>query len=312
MKRLLFHPYAILTFTAAIWGANAVAGKLAVGHVSPMVLTMLRWLLAGLAMSVVARSHIRRDWPLIRQHWQLYLFLGTAGFTGFNALFYVALQYTSTIHAAIIQAAMPLFVFLGTFALFRARATPLQILGFLVTLIGVVIVTAHGEPATLLHLALNRGDALVLVAVAIFGLYTVVVTRRPPVHWSTNLLALCCIAFLASLPMLAAETALGLSQWPDAHGWLVVAFSAVMPSIVSQALYIRGIELIGANRANLFVNAAPIFAALFAVMVLGESVFLYHLAALVLVFAGIVLAERGKGTERMVNRPKTPAASETA
>ncbi|WP_062012249.1 DMT family transporter [Aureimonas sp. AU4] len=312
MKRFATHPYAVLTFTALIWGANAVAGKLAVGHVSPMVLTMMRWLLAGLMLLPIARPHLSRDWPLIRRHKRLYLFLGVAGFTGFNALFYVALQFTTTIHVAIVQAAMPLFVFAGTFFLFRAKVTGLQLAGFALTLLGVLVTTAHGEPAALLHLVLNRGDVLALVAVGIFGLYTVIVTRRPPVHWSTNLLALCVIAFLASLPLLVIETALGATRWPDAQGWAVVVFSAVMPSIVSQALYIRGIEMIGANRANLFVNASPIFAALLAVLILGEPLFGYHLAALALVFSGIVLAERGKRAERVANRPKTPVGQEAA
>ncbi|MBB3949262.1 DMT family transporter [Aureimonas jatrophae] len=312
MKRFVTHPYAVLTFTALIWGANAVAGKLAVGHVSPMVLTMLRWLIAGLLLLPIARPHLERDWARIRQHKRLYLFLGTAGFTGFNALFYLALQFTSTIHVAIVQAAMPLFVFAGSFLLFRARVTSLQLAGFALTLIGVLVTTAHGEPSTLLHLVLNRGDVLALVAVGIFGLYTVIVTRRPPVHWSSNLLALCVVAFVASLPLLAVESAFGATRWPDAQGWSLVVFSAVMPSIVSQALYIRGIEMIGANRANLFTNATPIFAALLAVLLLGEPLFPYHLAALALVFAGIVLAERGKRSERIASHPKTPVSQDAA
>lgn len=312
MKRVLTHPYAVLVLTAFIWGSNVVAGKLAVGHVSPMVLTMLRWLLAGIALTPIAAPRLAQDWPLIRQHKRLYLFLGIAGFTGFNSLFYIALQFTTTINVAIVQAAMPLFVFAGTFLLFRAKVTSLQLAGFALTLVGVLVTTSHGRPADLLQLVLNRGDVIALVAVGIFGFYTVIVTRRPPVHWSTNLLALCLVAFLGSLPLLAAETWLGVTRWPDAQGWGVVLFSAVMPSIVSQALYIRGIEMIGANRANLFTNAAPIFAALLAVLILGEPFFPYHVVALGLVFAGIVLAERGKRSERIANRPKTPVRHETA
>ena len=55
---------------------------------------------------------------------------------------------------------------------------------------------------------------------------------------------------LGSLPPLAAEWALGRAIWPTtATAWAIVAFVALGPSLLAQLSFIRGVELIGANRA---------------------------------------------------------------
>lgn len=304
MPARLGHPYILLGLTALIWGANAVAGKLAVGHVSPMLLTFLRWALAALVLLPFARPHLKRDREALKGRFGYFLLIGFLGFTAFNSIFYLALSYTSAIHSMIVQSSMPLVVFIGMFAVFRARTTLLQVVGFGLTLVGVALTAAHGEPATLLHLEVNRGDALMLLAVLTFGAYTILLSRKPKVHWLSSIFLISLAAAFTSLPIAVAEAAMGLLQWPDAQGWAVLAFSVLMPSIISQSLYIRGIEMIGANRANLFVNLVPIFGTLLAVAILGEPLYAYHVVALTLVLGGIMLAEAGKRGQRVANRPK--------
>lgn len=80
--------YFYLGITALFWGGNSVAGKMAVGHVSPMMLTTLRWLLALAVILVLMTPQIRRDWQKIRQHWLQLLAYGAVGFTMFNAFLY--------------------------------------------------------------------------------------------------------------------------------------------------------------------------------------------------------------------------------
>ncbi|MFT7759331.1 UNVERIFIED_CONTAM: EamA family transporter, partial [Salmonella enterica subsp. enterica serovar Enteritidis] len=58
--------YIFLLVTALLWGGNAVAGKLAVGHISPMLLTMLRWLIAFAVVAAISGSQVRRDWKVLR------------------------------------------------------------------------------------------------------------------------------------------------------------------------------------------------------------------------------------------------------
>lgn len=304
MLSRLGHPYMLLGLTSLIWGANAVAGKLAVGHVSPMMMTLLRWALASFVLLPFAWPHLQRDRSALRGQAGYFVLAGLLGFTGFNSIFYLALNYTTAIHTMIVQSSMPLIVFAGMFLVFRARTSRLQLLGFGLTLVGVLLTAAHGDLTTLLHLEINRGDGLMVLAVLSFGAYTILLSRKPKVHWLTSIFLISLTATLTSIPVALAESAMGYTQWPDAQGWAVLAFSVLLPSIASQSLYIRGIEMIGANRANLFVNLVPIFGTLLAVLILGEPLFAYHVVALTLVLGGILLAEVGKRNQRVVGRPK--------
>lgn len=291
---MLAHPYVLLGLAALFWGANAVAGKMAVGHVSPMVLNMLRWSLATLLVLPFAWPVLKRDWPMVRMRLPYLLAMGAVGMTLFNAFLYSALVHTSAIQATIVQSSMPLVVFLGMFLFFRVRVLPVQLLGFALTAAGVALTAARGDPAALLALDLNRGDALMLGAVLCYGGFTVALALKPPIHWLTMILALCVGAFAAAVPLLLWEVAQGSAIAPDARGWAITLFVATLPSIGSQIFYIRGVEAIGANRANLFVNFVPIFGAALAVAVLGEPLLAYHIVALALVIGGIALAERAK------------------
>ena len=76
-----------------------------------------------------------------------------------------------------------------------------------------------------------------------------------------------------------------------AIGWLLVLYTTIFPSVISQMLYVRGVELIGANRASLFINLIPLFGAVGSVLLLGEALQPFHLLAGGLIVVGIVLAE---------------------
>lgn len=283
--------YVLLLLTTLFWAGNAVAGKLAVGHVSPMALTTLRWGLATLVMLAIGLPRLRQDWPVVRRNLLLLTALGAAGFSVFNALQYSALLFTTAINISIEQAAMPMLVFVANFLVYRAGVAPGQVIGFTLSLFGVVLTATHGDPTRLAALDLNRGDALMLLAIVIYAGYTVALRAKPAIHWQSLMIVLCGSAFVVSLPLLLWEGLSGNIILPDARGWTIAVYTALFPSVLAQAFYIRGVELIGANRTGLFVNMVPIFGTLLSVMILGESFRLYHAAAMVLVLGGIWLAE---------------------
>jgi drug/metabolite transporter (DMT)-like permease len=286
--------YFYLCVTALFWGANSVAGKLAVGHISPMMLTTLRWVLALLIILTVSLPQVKRDWPLIRRHWLMLLLYGVFGFTAFNALLYSALGYTSAINAVIEQAGIPMLIFVFNFVLFRIQASIAQILGFSVTLLGVLITTAHGDLSALRELEFNFGDALMLCACVIYAGYTVSLRWKPALHWQSFIAAPAFGALLSAIPLLLWEVARGAAILPDATGWMIVLYAGIFPSLLSQVLYVRGVEMIGANRAGLFINAIPVFGTLLSVFLIGERMEMFHVAALLLVLGGIAIAEWGR------------------
>ncbi len=290
--------YMLLMITTLFWGGNLTVGKLAVGHVSPMVMNSLRWGIAFLVISAFAMPQFRRDWPVIRKNWPLLFAYGAVGFAAFNAFLYSGLRFTSAINGAIDQAAIPLLIFALNFLFFGVRASPAQLAGFALTLAGVAVTVSHGELARLLALEINFGDFLVLMAVLCYSLYTVSLRYKPQLDWRAMAMACFFGAFLASLPMVAGEAALGLAMWPhDLTGFGVIIFIGLFPSLISQVLFIRGVELIGPNRAGLFINLIPVFGTILAVGVLGESPEGFHAAAFALAIGGIALAEWGKPKE---------------
>lgn len=284
--------YVLLVATTLCWGANAVFGRLAVGEISPMLLVSLRWLGAVLLLAVFANRNVRRDWPTLREHLPFLAAMGVLGFTAFNALFYSAAHYTTAVNIGIIQGSMPVFVLLGAFLAYRSPVTRVQTIGVAVTMIGVIIVGIGGSVERLAALTINHGDALMILACTLYAGYAVGLLRRPAVSALGLFTVIAGAAFLASLPLTAAELALGYFQWPTPKGWVVAALITLLPSFLAQIFFIQGVALIGPGRAGVFINLVPVFASIMAVVVLSEPFEPYHAVALALVLFGIWLSER--------------------
>ncbi len=290
--RLFDNPYLVLSGASLFWGGNVIASRIAVGDVSPMALTTLRWTGVLLVLAVIARGAWARDWPVLRKRLGYLALMGLLGFTLFNALYYVAAHFTTAVNIGIIQGSIPAFVFAIAFAFRGTRTHARQVLGMLVTLLGVIVLATRGDLSTVAGLRFNFGDLLMLGASLCYALYTVLLPNRPAASGLAVFAGLAVAAFLTSLPLLATEIAIGAYQSPTPTGWGAVLYCAIFPSVLSQILYLRGVELIGPGRAGVFVNLVPVFASVLAVLLLGERFEAYHAASLALVFGGILWAER--------------------
>lgn len=283
--------YALLTLTALSWGANTVFGRLAVGRVSPLALVTLRWLTVSLLLLAFARGSLRVDWATVRPRLPFVCAMGALGFTAFNALYYTAAHSTTAVNMGIVQGSIPVFVLVGALVVDGTRVTPARAIGVLASLLGVAVVATAGEPARLLSLSFNPGDLLMIAACVLYAGYTVALRRGPEVSPLGFLTVMSGAAFVASLPLAAAEWATGGLRWPTPTGWLIVLAIAVFPSLLAQAWFIRGVQLIGPGRAGVFVNLVPVFAAILGVAFLAEPFEAFHAVALVLVLGGIWLSE---------------------
>jgi drug/metabolite transporter (DMT)-like permease len=308
---LMSRPYTLLVLTTLFWGGNSVAGKAAVGNIDPYLFILLRWSGALLVLIPFALGPVRRDWAILRARWWLYLFYGAVGFALFNALIYVAAHFTSAVNNSIDQVTINIFVMLLNFVVFRTGVRPLQLVGVALTILGVALTATHGDLSRILSLDINLGDFLVLCAALAYAIYSVTLRYRPATSWLSFLFA----TFLgATIAAIVFEFTLG-SPNPGTSlaqvtplGWALVAYTIVFPSIISQMFYVRGVELIGPNRASLFINLIPLFGAVGAVLILGEQLQPFHLLAGALIVAGIGLAEWGaRRTPAAPATPSTPA-----
>ncbi len=286
--------YLVLVIATLCWGGNAVAGKMAVGHVSPMVLTFLRWTLAVATITAISVPQLIRDWPLVRNRLPYFFALGAVGYTCFNAALYTALKYTSAINVAVIQAGIPMVIFAFNFILFRTRILAGQIVGFFLTMAGVGLLASHGDLLSLLKLEMNVGDAIMLLAVLSYAIYTVMLRWKPPINWRSLMAIPAMAAMLSSVPLMWWEVAQETALWPDLKGWVIAAYTALFASLIAQIFFILGVERIGPNRAGLFINLIPVFGTFLSVLILGETLHPYQVIALLLTLGGIAVAERKK------------------
>lgn len=283
--------YVLLVFTMACWGANAVASRLAVGQVSPMVITCLRWGIVAMVLVSATGRQLALAKPELLRHWRRILVMAVSGFSIFNALFYVAAHHTTAVNMAILQGSIPIFVVLGARAMHRTRIGAVQALGIAASLLGVAVVATQGHLATLAAFRLNLGDCLILIGCLLYAGYTLALRNRPAMPSLVFFSGLAMVAFLTSVPLVVYEMTAGTVQWPTPEGWALVVFIAVFPSFLAQLAFMRAVQLIGPGRAGLFANLVPLFGAFFAVAVLDEPFAVYHVVALVLVISGILTAE---------------------
>lgn len=285
-------PIILLTLTALMFAGHSIVGRLAVGQISPMTLTCGRWGLALVPLTLIGRSNLKRDLEALRPRWIFVTAMGALGFTAFNALFYTAAHRTSALNISILQGSIPAFVLIGARAIYGVRIVGWQAFGAFVTMAGVATIAAQGDPSRLLALAFNTGDAMMLVACVFYAGYTVGLRSRPAISGLSFFTAMAAVAFITSIPLLVIEWGTGSFIAPTFRGLAALLYAALLPSLIAQILYMRGVQLIGPGRAGVFVNLVPAFGAVLAVALLGERFALYHAVALALVVVGIAIAER--------------------
>jgi drug/metabolite transporter (DMT)-like permease len=289
-------PYLLLSITALCWAGNAIVGRLAAGHIPPVTLSFLRWSLAFLLILPFAWKHLVRDWPAIRARLGLMITLSITGIGIFNTLQYWALEHTQALNTLLLQSAGPLIVAVWSLIVLGVRLTLAQALGVLVSMAGVMVILLHGDLTALSNIQFNKGDLIFIVALVIFGLYSVLTLKRPAIHslsfvaFTFGCGAACLIPLwiweLFSRPVMALNT----------NNLLSLFYVAVFPSTVAYLCFNRGVQLIGANRAAPFFHVVPVFGAVMAMVFLGERPQPFHFIGFALVLAGVYVASRRQAT----------------
>ena len=294
-RKLYSNAYLLLALTMLFWGGNAIAARLAVGEISPMVLTAGRWFVVVIFIALFLRKEVREVLPVLKERWLFALMMGTFGYTMFNAMMYVAGHYTSAVNITLLQGAIPIFTLIGAFFAYGTPVRGVQIIGIIVTMIGVAVTASGGSFERLAALAINFGDVLMVAACALYAGYTVALKKRPAISGLAFFSGMAFAAALVSLPFVVAEIAIGKAQWPGLKGLMILTYVAIGPSFLAQVFFMRAVELIGPGRAGLFANLVPVIGAVLAVLILGEPFGWHHAVSMVLVLGGIAIAERGRG-----------------
>lgn len=281
--------YLLLALTTLFWAGNAIVGRALHASVPPVTFAFWRWALATLILLPFTWRHMRRDWKPLMRAWPIVLLLALLGISSFNTLLYTAAQTTTATNIALIQTAMPAAIVLLGLLLFGERVTGKAALGVALSIAGAGVIVLRGDPATFSRWQILPGDVWMLVAVVLYALYSVLLRKRPQVHPLSFVTATFIVGALALLPLYAWEWRVqGAPQLSMglAAGTLYVA---VFPSILAYLFWNRGVELIGSNRAGLFICLVPVYASGLAIVFLHEHLHTFHLLGLALIVGGFLL-----------------------
>lgn len=282
-------PYLLLLLATILWGGNFVIGKAVADNVPPFTLAFLRWCVALVVFLPIVWKPLKRDFKQIMQHYKIVLVLGLTGVAAFNTLVYIGVHYTTSINASLMNMLTPVFIYLLSFIFLKERLTRFQFIGTAISFIGVMLIISHGSIQSLLHFAFNKGDFIVIIAVMLWSVYSLLVKQyAKQLPGQSTFFVSIVVGTLILLPFFLYEqqTMTSTIDW-NALALFAVGYTGVFASIVAFLSWNTGVVRYGANRAGIYLNFIPVFAAIFAVFFLDETLFWSQIIGGVFVIAGV-------------------------
>ncbi|QCI68036.1 DMT family transporter [Phreatobacter stygius] len=289
--RLWARPLLLLPLAPLFWAGNLVLGRAFAETFPPVSLAVGRWLvaLAILAPFVIGQAWRQRD--LLRRHWGLVWACGALGIAGYNALGYLALHSVPAASVAFLNSTLPLMVPIAAFVLGVERVKPVTLAGIALSFLGVVWIVARGDLAHLGAIGLSAGEPLVLLAVANYALYSVLVRRKPAsLDPLVFLAATMATGLVVLMPFWALELAGGARIPHDPASLGAVLYIGVFASLLAFVLWNRCVAMLGPSITGASFHLVALFTALLAFALLGEPVRSFHLAGAALILGGFALA----------------------
>ncbi len=288
-----------LTLATLLWAGNAISGRVLVGSISPITLSAVRWGLAALLLLPLGWKVFKPSSAL----WQnkgRFLVLGLLGVGSYNVLLYLALQTSTAINVTLIGASMPIWMLFIGAVFYKVRPTLLQMVGAVVSLVGVTVVLTRGEPTSLLSMEVVMGDLFIMLATILWAFYSWMISRpgestERQWPWAEFLMAQVLIGFMWTMLFEGAEIATGhafidLNYWTGA----LIIFVAIGPSLIAYRCWGMGVNGAGPTVAAFFANLIPLFTALLSAAILGDPPQLFHGLAFALIVVGILVSSTAK------------------
>jgi len=281
--------YVILVVSTFLLAVNHIIGRAVHEVVPPLGLSFWRWLVAAGCLLPAVIMNWRPTLAAYRRHWRDFVVLGGL-IVGATSLILVALQYTTATNVALINATQPAVTVLLSWLIYHVRLERDQVLGILVSFCGVLVMISKGHLEPLLALDFNRGDLLAMLSMFGFAGYAVRYVRTSHGLGSVRaLFGVIAAGCMLLLPFYVAETAWVAPVPVNATSIMAILAIALLVSVAAMLMWNKGNTMVGANRASIFINLVPVFGALMAVTLLGETFEIYHLAGMAMICAGVWL-----------------------
>lgn len=284
--------YILLILAPLFMATNVVIGRAAMEVMPPMGLAFWRWLLAFAILLPFGWGGLRGHWGQIVRHWRRVLLLGVLGMFMAGGFVYTGLETTTATNAGLIYAIAPVVIVLVTWLGRGETITLHQSTGIIVAIAGVVTILTRGQPAALLGLDFTVGDLWVLGAAIGWGIYSVIIKHGGLAMPTMSLFAAIAGAgVMVIAPFYAVETLVfDRPVVPTPQVILSIAGVAIVSSVLAFSTYQKGIAVVGPGRAGPFMYLMPAWAAVMAVLFLGEAFQPFHALGFALIIPGVALA----------------------
>jgi drug/metabolite transporter (DMT)-like permease len=288
--RIKASPYFLLVLTTLFWAGNFVLGRAVNASIPPVGLAFWRWTIALAVLLPFSLPHLRAQWPLVRGNGLKLAIYGILGVTCFNTFVYIGLHSTTAINALLVNSIIPVMIVVLSRVLAHTPVTRPQAAGVALSLAGVITIICRADTGLLLSLQINRGDLWVMLAVVCWAFYTFLLRRRPAgLHPLSFLSSIIIIGLIVLAPFYAWEISRGARVGIDPATCGSILYMALFPSVLAFIFWNQAVGEVGPTKAGLFLHLMPVFGAILSYLFLGESLHLYHLAGIGLIFSGIYL-----------------------
>lgn len=283
----------LLFIVPVLFSTNIIAARAVSDFIPPFALAFWRWWLALLLFLPAIGPDLLRYRRELLGEWRDLLVLGILGMGICGAFVYVGADSTSATNIGLIYATAPIIIAGAATLLYREPLGRVKALGILVSLLGVLVIVFRGDLVALQTLSLVPGDLWIATAAVSWAVYSVMLRYRPSqlpgrVRFAATML----YGSMALLPFHILELANGDVPELNIETLIAVLIVAIVPGLGAYLGYARIQRALGASPTALILYLAPVYTALMAWLVLGESLQLYHLIGAALILPGIYLSTR--------------------
>ena len=286
--------YFLLILTTIFWSGNFIVGKAAsLYQIPPFSLNFYRWFFAGLILFPFTFKELIDKKKYIFKNIGFFIILGITSITIFNSIVYYSLYYTQVISGVLMISTIPVWIIFIASILNIEKTNAFQIIGVSLSLIGVIFIITKADLNLIKNLNFNKGDLSMIVAMFAWAAYSALLKKK---KYEISQLALLQVVIISGLiflvPIYFIEMNLGHLIVLGQPFYLTLSYVVIFPGLLSFFFWIKGISIIGANRAGIFLHLMPIFGAIMAMIIFDEKFMYYHLLGAIFILAGIILSNK--------------------
>ena len=288
--------YFILILTTIFWSGNFIVGKAASTYdIPPFSLNFYRWFFAGLILFPFTIKELMAKKKYILENIGFFTILGITSITIFNSIVYYSLYYTQVISGILMISTIPVWIIFISSILNIEKTNIFQIIGVIFSLTGVIFIITKADSEIIKNLDFNKGDLSMVVAMFSWAVYSALLKRKKYEISQVTLLQVVIITGLIFLtPIYFIEMYMGNVIVLGIPFVLTLTYVVFFPGLASFFFWIKGISIIGANRAGVFLHLMPIFGAIMAMLIFNERFMFYHIFGAIFIIAGITLSNKKK------------------